>query len=1181
MKVLWNEDWEFTLKDAPDGQWKNVTLPHDWLIYDTTDLYRDGYGIYRKSFDVELERIKASGSHVFLVFDGVYMDSEYFLNGEKIGEWKYGYSQYVLELTGHLKDGENELKVGVNFKAPNSRWYSGAGIYRDVWFMEVAESYIPENGVYIHVQRSKTDDNTPVSGTADGSIDKAPGYDLYIDTQVCGEPNIRHVLRDMSGGFVRMDQTSHRILSAEEYIHYISEETAMGHRDLVINDSLGIGADFHVIDVYHVDSPHEWSGQDPYLYTLTTSIQPKNICDCTEPVDTSEQGAGIQNVTNRIGFKTFYCDVNKGFFLNGCHMKLNGVCEHHDLGLLGAEFDKTAMRRKIEILKGMGVNAIRGTHNMMAPGLLDLCDEMGILFVSEAFDMWNHPKTEYDYARFFDEWHEKDVASWVRRDRNHTCVIMWSIGNEIADIHNFEAEGQAMTRELMEMAASHDYLGNAYITQGSNFMPWPNAQKCADILKVAGYNYGEACYDEHHASHPDWIIYGSETSSITQSRGVYHLPLSANSLGEEDEQCSALGNSTTSWSAKSYELCAAIDRDAEYSQGQFLWSGFDYIGEPTPYKTRSCYFGQVDTAGFPKDSYYFWKSVWTDPETDPFVHIFPYWDFNEGQIVDVRVVSNLPEVELWLNGRSLGRQTLDHEPGSGHHLIADYSIPYEKGDLTAAAYEACGSSEIKARASRHSFGDTDHLICKEYEFTSTDEPQALHFYEVSAVDKDGYPVENACDRVHVQVSGKGRLVGMDNGDSADPDGYRVDTRRLFSGKLLICVDAPGIKDDEISVCCDGEAPAAGSVNIVITRDTDDYDVRRITLKCDESRELNPDYKSVYVKAYIEPAEASKHGITYRIVDDMGITSHLAAAEVEQSPDKPFEPVRITAKGDGHFRMRATAGSYGQKVRIISDLEFDASGLGLAYRNPYEFVAGSTYSSSIGEVGSGNEKGFATARSKRTVVIFDDLDFGASGADSVTIPIFAIESDDVPLKVWEGIPGQEGAKLLLDTVYSKPRQWSVFIEDTWKLAHRVSGIHSISFEFDSKVHVKGFTFGRADKARMRLSAAEADAIYGDDFVRTDDAVEKIGNNVSIEFKHMDFGETGIDKIMLCGRTRKDSNPVHVRFFRGEEAVKEVCEFPKAEEYTEMSFPMPHMTGEWDVSFIFLPGSDFDFSSFRFE
>ena len=1182
MRRIWNDEWEFSLSaiGGPlSDDWKRVTLPHDWLIYDVSDLYLDGYGRYRRRFEIDLDRIRSSGSHVFVVFDGVYMDSTYSLNGEQIGEWKYGYSQYVLELTDHLRDGMNELIVGVKFQAPNSRWYSGAGIYRDVTYVETPAVYIPENGVYVHSQRA--DD----------------GYDLYIDTQICGSvvksaesgqsvseesgTEVSHILTDEDGMPVDITRFSHLLLTPDEYAAYICEDSPMGHRKLDVSDPLGICACAVSVDKYHISSAHEWTTDDPYLYNLETKI------------------ASNQCVTNRIGFKTAVCDINEGFFLNGRHMKLNGVCEHHDLGVLGAEFNRSAMRRKIEILKTMGVNAIRGTHNMMATGLLELCDEMGILFISEAFDMWNHPKTDYDYARFFDEWHERDVASWVRRDRNHACVIMWSIGNEIADIHNYEAEGQAMTRHLMELVASHDYMANAYITQGSNFMPWENAQKCADILKVAGYNYAETCYEVHHAAHPDWIIYGSETSSITQSRGVYHLPLSANSLGEEDEQCSALGNSTTSWSAKSYELCASLDRDMAFSQGQFLWSGFDYIGEPTPYKTRSCYFGQIDTAGFPKDSYWFWKSCWTDQDTDPFVHIFPYWDFNPGQTVDVRVVSNLPEVELFINGVSLGRQLLDHEPGSGYHLIADYRLPYEKGELSAAAYKAQGSDEVGARTVRHSFGNTDHLVCERYEFASTDEPQTVAFYEISAVDADGYPVENACDRVSAEVLSGGVLIGMDNGDSADPDGYRVSSRRLFNGRLLVAValDPDGHADSEAADGYSGEYGPDGALTIRdnsgghsivlrLTRDNEKSDVRRISLICSEDRMLTPDHRSVHILSHIEPPEASGREISYRIVDDMGVSSHLA--EVENEGDELI----VTARGDGHFRLRATTGGEGQCVRLISDLEFEVTGCGEAYRNPYEFVSGSTYSSSIGEVGNGNEKGFATARSDRTVVTFDGLDFGSYGADSITIPIFALESDDVHLKVWEGIPGTGAERLLLDTVYSHPRQWAVFIEDSWKLLHRVSGITQISFEFESKVHVRGFVFGRADKAHSTLSATDADAIYGDEFTRTDHAIEHIGNNVSIEYKNMDFGDDGISRITICGRTPNPTNPVHVRFFRGQESVKEVCEFRGTpgtddscsdgpEGYTKQTFELPHITGEWDVSFIFLPGSNFDLESFRFE
>ncbi|SCY44723.1 beta-galactosidase [Lachnospiraceae bacterium XBB2008] len=1139
MKSIWNEGWEFNLNDSPDelknDEWSKVRIPHDWLIYDTTDLYRDGFGRYRKRFVVDKNEIGADAAsglrHISVIFDGVYMDSTYFLNGEKIGEWKYGYSQYILDLPDDkLLDGVNELVVAVNFKSPNSRWYSGAGIYRDVWFAVYPENYIPENGVYVHTE------------------EREDGYLLYVDTCLNDSDagayiKVVNTLYDAAGKPVELIPTK---ASADAYVY---DPDSVRGREKPFDES-----------VYLVRDPHIWDISDPYLYSLKTSL-------------ISADDNCIQTVDNTVGFRNIRFDPAEGMFINGRRIKLNGVCEHHDLGLLGAEFNRSAMRRKIEILKTMGVNAIRGTHNMMAPGLLELCDEMGVLYLSEAFDMWNHPKTEFDYARFFDDWHERDVASWVRRDRNHPCVIMWSIGNEIADIHNYEKEGQEMTAHLMHLVACHDYRANAYITQGSNYMPWPNAQKCADILKVAGYNYGESCYEEHHAKHPDWIIYGSETSSITQSRGVYHLPLSANSLGEEDEQCSALGNSTTSWSAKSYEACVCIDRDTPYSLGQFLWSGFDYIGEPTPYKTRNSYFGQIDTAGFPKDSYWVWKSAWVSPDEDPFVHVFPYWDFNPGQTVDVRVVSNLPEVELFINGRSLGRQTLDHEPGSGWHIIADYSVPYEKGCITANAYKSSGSDEIAARCERHSFGNTDRPVVKRYEYTSTEEAQDIVYYEISAIDAEGYPVENACDRVSVSVDGPGRLIGLDNGNSADPDGYRVDNRRLFNGRLLAAVE------------CDRDASADPEIRVAIVKD--DPDVRRITLVCEEDRVLDPDHRTVKVKSYVEPGDSSGHDINYSIVDDMGIGSPLAKLEIIK-PDSGLDEnngckdiVIMHALGDGNFRLRATVGGFRQKVRVISDLEFEISGCGEAYRNPYEFIAGSTYSSSIGEVGSGNEKGFATARDGCTIVTFEGLDFGSYGADRITIPIFALDSDDVPLKVWQGVPGSGSEVCLLDTVYSKPRQWAVFIEDSWQLMQRVKGITSISFEFTQKVHVKGFIFDKADRAHARLLAAEADAIYGDEFTRTDTVVEGIGNNVSMEYKDMDFGAEGIDSITIWGHTVNETNPVHVRFIRDNENIREVCEFKRSDEYGPQTFKLPHIEGKWNVTFVFLPGSNFDFESFKFE
>lgn len=470
--------------------------------------------------------------------------------------------------------------------------------------------------------------------------------------------------------------------------------------------------------------------------------------------------------------------------LNGVKTKLNGVCEHHDLGALGSAFHTAALRRRLEILKDMGVNAIRTAHNMPAAELMDLADEMGLLVVSEAFDMWERSKTTYDYARFFKDWALKDVRSWVMRDRNHPSLFMWSIGNEIYDTHA-DKKGQELTSMLMEAVLQYEPKGNGKVTIGSNYMPWENAQKCADIVKVAGYNYAEKYYHQHHAEHPDWIIYGSETASIVQSRGIYHFPFEQSILADDDEQCSALGNSSTSWGAKSAEACIIAERDAAFSLGQFIWTGFDYIGEPTPYHTKNSYFGQIDTATFKKDSYYIYQAAWTNYKEHPMVHIFPYWDFNPGQMIDVRVCSNAPKIELQFNGETVGTYEIDHVHGT--QLAGWWKLPYEPGELKAIAYDEAG--QIIAVDIRKSFGDASRICLKADKGTLLANGTDLIFIEITMEDERGNAVENANNRVQVQVGGAGRLIGLDNGDSTDYDPYKGTSRRLFSGKLMAIVAA--------------------------------------------------------------------------------------------------------------------------------------------------------------------------------------------------------------------------------------------------------------------------------------------------------------------------------------------------------------------------------------------------------
>lgn len=1161
-KTLWNGGWSF-LKTAPGTtyeqaigrvqEFQSVDIPHDWLIYDTLNLYEDGTGWYRKQFTYDQDGNK----NVFITFEGIYMDSTVYLNGTKIGEWKYGYSSFTLDITDFVKPGENEIVVGVCFLSPNSRWYSGAGIYRNVWFQTTEKTYLPQNAVYVSTR--KQDDDS---------------FIVRIETEIAGEKRDEEAV-----AFTLFDENGHEV--EMESADHAAEKAMTVHPD-------GTRA---VIRYFRVKSVRLWDIDAPVLYTLKTILTVDG-----ETLHTDEQN---------IGFRHMEYTTDRGFFLNGRHIKLNGVCEHHDLGALGAAFNKAAMRRKYRVLKEMGVNAVRGTHNMMAPEALDLADEMGILIISEAFDMWEKPKTEYDYARFFKEWSARDVASWVRSERNHPSIIFWSIGNEIYDTHA-DAHGQEITRYLRDEVEKHDPMKNARVTFGSNYMPWENTQKCADILKMPGYNYAEKYYEEHHKAHPDWVIYGSETSSIVQSRGVYHFPLKAGILAEEDEQCSALGNSSTSWSAKSMEICATVDRDLEFSLGQFIWSGFDYIGEPTPYHTKNSYFGQIDTAGFPKDSFYVWQSAWTDYREKPMVHIFPYWDFNEGQLIDVRVCSNAPYVELFVNGKSFGRQHLTHEPGSGSHIIADYQVPYEKGTLTAIAYDNDGGEVTKEE--KYSFGNSQKIVIEPDDTRVRADGRDLLFFTITTVDEQGHPVENACDRIHVKVSGKGRLIGLDNGDSTDFDSYKGVSRRLFNGKLLAIVQAdviPGeikveasakglqgmsvvcesyaCEGDEKEKGCGREVPwdektatfTANQEMPIVLGKAEEVPVRKIVLKSLNGQLFTKDNETIIVEAYVEPPQADDKELTFRAVNDTGVTVNLVSLTAEGNR------AVMTAKGDGEFRLFALSKSGTDKTRVMSQLEFQIDGLGQAYTDPYDFVAGSLYTSvAQGDVGCGNERGVATGRDGDTVVCFDNLDFGTVGSDEITIPIFALDDKEYPIQIWEGVPGEAGSEMVADVIYQKPSIWNVYQEETFKLNRRLKGITGISCHVQQKIHIKGFSFTKYEKAWQELMAGDADGVFGDSFEKNGGRVEGIGNNVFLEFADMDFGTRDIAGIAIKGRAHNGSNTIHIRFYNGVEEKKQIVEFPESGEYTVQEFALEPVSGKWTVSFIFLPGSNFDFDRFRF-
>lgn len=1151
-----NSEWLFfkqplsdtttTLPAQNDSRFYPVNLPHDWLIANSADHYENSEGWYQKTISSDILPFDASSDDDWLLyFEGVYMDCTIFVNGMQAGEWKYGYSSFEVRLTPFLKTGENTILVHVRYQSPNSRWYSGAGIYRSVWLKKVPAVHIASDGIAAETHRLE---NGKWSLCMHTTLEK-DGVQQSAKDFFASENDNKSTYLSLSFCVQTLDGT---VILSE-----IPKDTPVTLTNI-----------------------KPWDIGEPNLYKIVCTL--------------SENGTAIQTETITTGFRTTRFDTNEGFFLNDVHIKLKGVCQHHDLGALGSAVNRSAIKRQLTILKSMGVNAVRTTHNMPAVELLELADEMGILIVDEAFDMWEMSKTTYDYARFFKEWSARDVKSWICRDRNHPCVILWSIGNEIYDTHANE-HGQEITRYLKEQVLLHDPYGHALPTIGSNFMQGENARKCADILKIAGYNYAERLYNKQHSDHPDWVIYGSETSSTVQSRGIYHFPLAKPLLTDDDGQCSSLGNSTVNWGAKNQQFCAVSDLHMPFSLGQFLWSGFDYIGEPTPYQSRNSFFGQIDTAGFPKDAYYFYQSVWTDAKTNPMIHILPYWDFNPGQMIDVRVYTNAPKAALFFNDTLIGEKQLAHTQED--NIIADWSLPYKKGVLTAIAYDEAGN-EI-ARDTKHSFGDASSLRLSADRLEVPANGEELIFVTIDALDADGYPVDNATNRVHVTVEGEGLLAGLDNGDSTDYEPYKGDCRRLFSGKLLAII-APTLNAGTITVTAssDGLKDAVLTLNTVacqnrcsddlhimtITRDpladavshATDIPVRSITLSCEDSCILTASKPSAVISAVTHPANATAQPLDWKVTNAEGVVVPYAA--LEQIDDTH---IRILAFADGSFFVRCSVTNGRGCTALYSMLEFKAEQIGTMNLDPYSFTVGSLYTYAEGEVANGNAHGAATGSEGTTSITYGPFDFGTFGTDTVTIPIFETESQPVDLTFIEGKTKSKPGTILCTGRYDKKMIWDQYQEETFTLSKRLKGVTTFTIQVtDRKLHIGGLTFHKLEKAWTTLAASDIDRIYGDAFCRTDNAITGIGNNVTIEYTDMDFGDETSAVIEITGRSPIAKNTIHVRTSNDKEESLNIAEFTYSEYYTTKCFPVNVLSGSQTVTLLFLPGSNFDLKSIRF-
>lgn len=1128
--ILFNDGWQFCLCDIgtelsalPGRHWYDVELPHDWLINDTSKLYETGEGWYRRSLPCSAEQLSG---RVLLNFDGVYMNSTLFVNGKEVGSWTYGYSAFEHDITDFLHEGENELLLRVSHQSPNTRWYSGAGIFRDVMLKLRPAAYIGTNGVYIH-----------------SAPQPEGGWTTEVETDVVGEASDIRMLLEV------FDPAGASMGGYGLEAHFDG-----GHEKFT--------ASFNSTD------PELWSVDDPMLYTLKISLYSgSELLDC---------------VNETFGYRTAEFDPDRGFLLNGEPVKLHGVCMHHDLGALGSALNEAALARQLRIMKEMGVNAIRTSHNMPARQLVQLCDEMGLLVDSEAFDMWEKPKTEFDNHRFFTEHAERDVRSWIERDRNHPCIIMWSIGNEIND--TIDPHGLDITKRLYEYVLKYDPKGNAAPTIGSNYMGNENAQKCSDVVKLAGYNYSEYLYDEHHKKYPDWVIYGSETASAVRSRGIYRFPAELPLLTGEDCQCSSLDNSVVGWGSSAMKSWR-LDRDCPFCCGQFIWTGFDYIGEPTPYNTKNSYFGIVDTAGFPKDIYYFYQSVWVSPEQKKVLHIVPsYWDFIPGQEIDVLIYSNARDVELFLNGKSIGSHVMELE--TSQDMRAHFKVPFEPEVLRVVGHFADGSecSEVL-----HTPSDPAAVVMTSDKETLLADGRDIAFVEISTVDVNGIPVGNARNLIRVEVSGAGRLVGLDNGDSTDYDSYKGDNRRLFSGKLLAMVESTlepgeitvrayseGLENAELRLVSENCGEVSG-VSVVTENKfpavcrayTGEVPARLLLPEVDVNR-FDPERRSAEIRAKLLPENCTYDDISWSVVRRNGVESSLA--QVEGSGRSAV----VTAKGDGEFFVRAMVHNGAEHPQVIADIPFTAEGLGAAVRDAYSFISASTLDSSNVPTNI-IEDGALSNFDGRTVMTYSDIDFGKTGSQIISLSVGTCF--DMPVEVWEGTP--DDGKLICRVDFGNNGHWCGFAGQDFALAERLTGVRTISVVIDSRVIFGGFSFVPIERAYDTNWVGEADSVYGDDYRIDGRRVTDIGNNVIINYEGLDFGEGGSEALIISGETGNPMNQIQLRYTPAGGAQKTVLLEFQQDGGREQRFDIPKLSGVNDVSFVFMPGSRFDFDWFRFE
>lgn len=755
--------WQFS-RDSVN--YKPVTIPHDWAINGPFDKKWDLQFVAIEQ-NGETEKTEKSGRSgalpwigrgfykttidlkklpktAVLEFDGAMADPHVYINGRLAGHWAYGYNAFRVDAAPYLKKGKNEISVSLNNREESSRWYPGGGLYRPVQFVTNADAAtINPWGCYFRTESIGNGKAEVSICTNINNVDKT----LSIENQ----------LVDAAG----------KVVAQFKYGDF---------------DAQG-----NVVKTLTVDDAHLWSPETPYLYKLVTRLyRNKKLIDQTQ---------------QKVGIRTVRVAQYDGFQLNGVSRKIKGVCLHHDLGPIGAAVNKAALIRQIRTMKDMGCDAIRTAHNMPSTWQMEVCDSMGMMVMAESFDMWIYPKCKNGYALNFKEWADKDIENLVLNHRNHPSIVMWSIGNEIPE--QWSEEGRNISKHLQDLC--HKFDPTRPVTQGMDRAEDALKSGFAQVMDVPGFNYRVHKYDNNIKQLPKGFLLGSETASTVSSRGVYKFPVEASdSKTYTDGQCSSYDVEYCPWSnLPDDDWCMQDDRD--YTIGEFVWTGYDYLGEPSPYDeywpSRSSYFGICDLAGLPKDRYYLYRSHWR--KDDATLHVLPHWTFSgrEGETTPVYCYTSWPSAELFVNGKSQGRILKNPNTRLDRYRLRWNNVKYEPGEIKVVAYDYDGTA--KGEKIIRTAGAPARIVLKADRNSISSKGEDLSFVTVSVVDKNGTPCPTATNNMKFNVSGAGKFRAACNGDATSLVAFNSTEMPLFSGELVVVVEGLRHGTAMLSVSADG------------------------------------------------------------------------------------------------------------------------------------------------------------------------------------------------------------------------------------------------------------------------------------------------------------------------------------------------------------------------------------------